>query len=866
MSFGPGKWVVAKFEYKASGVPMSTGDVDLSFGKGDTMRVVEVCPNNWLKVDKDGIMGVIPSPYVKLHPGPPPSREILSDKGTAMEALWSYRASGMSMSSGDVDLSFQKKDRMILLDRCPNDWLRVQLRGKIGVVPSNYLRPLRLSDVELAELKEENITIVEDKSVLTHTLSAFEMRTQVERDPRRTVSSPEFPEGHSIEFEKEEKRPSLERKDSTTSSSRLKMMKVLGVASLDQKGTKLEEPRRDSVSTDYQRYCKYILSKEYAFSAEDSNSNILFTMDKTDQIRAATLLKLVERLTYPDYADPDYMFEFLLTYRSFATSSQLLDLLIQRFNLPIPEEVKKDKGELEQFERHVLKPIRLRVFNVLKRWIDGQWHEFLEFPSVLESLKVFIEGTMKQSGMENAAENLTKMLIRKQEGQQVQSNTVFPRSPPDAHQVDVKQLSGCDSLLTFLVFNTEEVARQLTLIEHEWFTKITPTEFLGQSWTKKDKQTKAPNILGMIQRFNGVSMWVTGTIVQIEKLKDRAEALGRLIDIAVHLKALNNFNGIMEVLAGLRSSSVHRLKKTWALLHKDKLKAFEELLDLMSPDGNYTKFRKFLHSQISPPCIPYLGVYLTDLTFLEDGNPDNVAELINFDKRRRVAAVIKEIKQYQQEPYCLHVVPIIRGFLLASGEYVDENSCYTLSLAVEPRDGKTKVKGAGKSWRKSSAVMKKEELNRRGLSLNLYRQSAKEETKQAEAKATPSPQKEVKSKSSPNAITLQDLVQCLMEGNSIAVEQYLASLDNKTTPEKELLRAEINRLFEEEMDKKGAERVNVLDAPEQDQQEIPFEELVGFLQQGDTAAFESYFEEMEIYQAERIRQQVIKRYTGGTMR
>jgi son of sevenless-like protein len=40
-------------------------------------------------------------------------------------------------------------------------------------------------------------------------------------------------------------------------------------------------------------------------------------------------------------------------------------------------------------------------------------------------------------------------------------------------------------------------------------------------------------------------------------------------------------------------------------------------------------------------------MYLTDLTFLEEGNPDKIGELINFDKRRRVAAVIKEIQQYQ---------------------------------------------------------------------------------------------------------------------------------------------------------------------------------------------------------------------------
>ena len=51
------------------------------------------------------------------------------------------------------------------------------------------------------------------------------------------------------------------------------------------------------------------------------------------------------------------------------------------------------------------------------------------------------------------------------------------------------------------------------------------------------------------------------------------------------------------------------------------------------------------------PCIPYLGIFLSDLTFIEEGNPDSIVmegvETINFVKRRKVADVIAKIQTYQ---------------------------------------------------------------------------------------------------------------------------------------------------------------------------------------------------------------------------
>ncbi|ORX50800.1 ras GEF, partial [Piromyces finnis] len=88
---------------------------------------------------------------------------------------------------------------------------------------------------------------------------------------------------------------------------------------------------------------------------------------------------------------------------------------------------------------------------------------------------------------------------------------------------------------------------------------------------------------------------------------------------------------------------------------------------------NFSTYREQLHS-VNPPCVPFLGVYLTDLTFIDDGNSNNLKnadgevneKLINFSKRSKTADVIREIQQYQNQVYCLQDVPELQNWLKES--------------------------------------------------------------------------------------------------------------------------------------------------------------------------------------------------------
>ncbi|KAG5461544.1 MAG: hypothetical protein BJ554DRAFT_6241, partial [Olpidium bornovanus] len=82
-----------------------------------------------------------------------------------------------------------------------------------------------------------------------------------------------------------------------------------------------------------------------------------------------------------------------------------------------------------------------------------------------------------------------------------------------------------------------------------------PFEFLGQAWTKEDRQVRAPNICRMAKWANHVVHWVVTEIVSVKELKGRISIYERFINLASHLNELNNFNGVKEILAALQSSA-----------------------------------------------------------------------------------------------------------------------------------------------------------------------------------------------------------------------------------------------------------------------------------------------------------------------
>lgn len=78
--------------------------------------------------------------------------------------------------------------------------------------------------------------------------------------------------------------------------------------------------------------------------------------------------------------------------------------------------------------------------------------------------------------------------------------------------------------------------------------------------------------------------------------------------------------------------------KLWTFHSFEQTKqTIDKLQTLVSTDGRFRNMREALH-RCDPPCIPYLGMYLTDLSFIEEGTPNFTDDgLLNFSKMRMVS-------------------------------------------------------------------------------------------------------------------------------------------------------------------------------------------------------------------------------------
>ncbi|CAG2119332.1 unnamed protein product, partial [Medioppia subpectinata] len=269
----------------------------------------------------------------------------------------------------------------------------------------------------------------------------------------------------------------------------------------------------------------------------------------------------------------------------------------------------------------------MRVLNVLRHWVSKHSQDFENDPKLLQLTSEFLEELVHNTSLlpaeHKAAVQLLQMISKQALEYRDKVDLDVLLSPPLLPSKDnIESLSAL------------EIAEVMTYLDHKIFVRIQSEEFLGQAWMKDNKTTKAFHILLMTRHFNDISRLVASEIMRVPEIPKRVAIIEKWAAVADICRCLHNFNGVLQICAAFTNSSVFRLKRTWEKVCKTTKQTIDKLQTLVSTDGRFRNMREALH-RCDPPCIPYLGMYLTDLSFIEEGTPNFTDEgLLNFSKMR----------------------------------------------------------------------------------------------------------------------------------------------------------------------------------------------------------------------------------------
>ncbi|CAK6958979.1 ral guanine nucleotide dissociation stimulator-like 2 isoform X1 [Scomber scombrus] len=387
----------------------------------------------------------------------------------------------------------------------------------------------------------------------------------------------------------------------------------------------------------------------------------LSSVSRSQCVKAGTEEKLVLHLLHSfSMGDSSFITIFLSTYRSFTSTGRVLDILTDRLENP--------PGDSERSQTR--QSFNKAVCTVFSTWLSEYPEDFksLGDPSRLLRLAPLLPQDSSSAADLRArllriAEELSEKALLPDNHKGL-DQTGISGPPPDAAKFEATSILG---------FPAAIIAEQLTRIETELFVRLVPYHCLGSLWSQRDKKGREGvcwSVRATVRQFNKLANAVLASCLWPTKLRSqqRARLLEKWISVAEECRARKNFSSLYAVVSALQSNPIHRLRKTWQETDRDAIKRYEDLSEIFSEKDNYSQSRELLkeegtskfanldnrlnHRHLNRSnaqgTVPYLGIFLTDLTMLDTAVKDKLDNgYINFDKRRREFEVLAQIRLLQ---------------------------------------------------------------------------------------------------------------------------------------------------------------------------------------------------------------------------
>ena len=408
------------------------------------------------------------------------------------------------------------------------------------------------------------------------------------------------------------------------------------------------------------------LASPLRFDEPDDAANIAWAAAASGgrEVSAATAAKALEVITSSaSLADPALTGAFCITFRTFMSPRELLAALATRYR--------------ESEESAEARLVREKTLGFLQKWLDMFPRDFAD--AELRALAMGFVCTVVNTPPWTPT--LSQLILRD------------PPAAPAPPLVAEDALRGNDQQQQQQAFNlldapAEEVAQQLCLLDAHMFAQIQAEELIDpRNWTAKEAPCPAVNVLAFIQHWNRITNLVLTETMAREDYKERAKVLRHFVNIGRECYKDRDFNAAAAIAFAIKSPAVSRMHQTMEYMHKHFKKNEKqalEVLERISENAENWKGPRAIMNEACPPAVPHIGIYLGDLVFLNDGNPDMIDGMINFSKKRMVASIISKIIAYQKTPYTYQLNERIAHWLEYS-PVLSKDVCFETSKKLEPK-------------------------------------------------------------------------------------------------------------------------------------------------------------------------------------
>lgn len=360
----------------------------------------------------------------------------------------------------------------------------------------------------------------------------------------------------------------------------------------------------------------------------------------------------------------DYVDVFLCTFRYFTTPSEVLSSLLtshQELCIDITSENRQqmDRGAIidwnEAVERHIL--------TVLIKWFTHHYQDFADDEELELRLRDFLQSDIfevsTQANLPNVLERLDRTKEAFEKWRQETKLMIQYRQAVEKNGAAVMRKTSTKSIFDL---SPASAVRALCLLEMDILRQIPAWELCSLAWVRKTCEQEAPLVYEHICLFNKISNWVATEVVMCPSLEARASLIEKFITMARQAREWNNFNTCFQIVLGLHNPAVLKLKATWAKVGRRHVQALKEVNGLVNPDKNHRIYRTVL-ARTAPPCVPYVGMYLKDLIFANDGSKLVLPNgHINFGKLNTIGMTVLAIRRFQDATYPFEDDSLIHWF------------------------------------------------------------------------------------------------------------------------------------------------------------------------------------------------------------